>query len=138
MFTRSFNVKGSVLKLILLSSVLLNGCDDSNNNDSDNVNCPDVVSPALTIEVKDKNTGDFIGCGATVIIEDTGYSEEVINEVTGSCDNSTLYQGAYERDGVYDVHVSQEGYLDWSTYSVEVTSGVCGVSTVHLIAELEK
>lgn len=107
-------------------------------NIDDDLTCTDEYVPALTISVKDKVTGDYIGCGATVTLEDTNFSEIVSNEIAGSCENSTLFQGAYERSGVYNIHVSQEGYLDWSTYSVEVTSGTCHVGTVQIIAELEK
>ena len=130
-------MKYGVLKLILISSIVLVGCDDSN-VDSDDVACATVLSPAITVEVKDKSTGNFIGCGAKIIIEDAGFSEEAVSTVSGTCDNSALFQGAYERSGVYDIHVYQEGYLDWSKYSVEVSSSVCGVDTVHVIAELEK
>ncbi|MGL1956807.1 MAG: hypothetical protein OCD00_05760 [Colwellia sp.] len=130
-------MKGSVLKLIIICTIALAGCNSSNDDSSD-VACTEEYVPAITIEVKDKDTGDFIGCGATVIIEDTGFSEEIVSEMSGSCDNSSLFQGAYERDGIYDVHISKEGYLDWSKYSISVTSNVCHVNTVHIVAELEK
>ena len=111
-------MKGSVLKLTLITAMAIAGCNDSND-----VACTDEYVPAITIEVKDKSTGNFIGCGAVVTIDDTGFSEEVVSDIQGSCDNSSLFQGAHERGGVYDVHISKEGYLDWSTYNIEVTSG---------------
>jgi len=59
MFTRSFNVKVSVLKLILICTIALAACNDSNDDSSD-VACTEEFVPAVTIEVKDKDTGDFI------------------------------------------------------------------------------
>ena len=132
-------MKSSVLKLILTGSILLSGCDDSSNSINDDpINCTEQYVSGITIEVIDKVTGDYIACGATAVIEDNGYSEDVTSPNSGECDNTQYLQGAGERSGIYNIHVSKDGYLDWSVYNVEVTSDICHVQTVHVIAELEK
>ncbi|MBA6292779.1 hypothetical protein H4J58_13555 [Colwellia sp. MB3u-70] len=52
-------MKVSVLKLILICTIALAACNDSNDDSSD-VACTEEFVPAVTIEVKDKDTGDFI------------------------------------------------------------------------------
>lgn len=132
-------MKGWFYKLTLISSVLLSGCDDSSESSHNNdIACTEEYVSGITIEVIDKVTGDSIACDATAVIEDNGYSEEVTSFNSGECDNTQFLQGAGERSGIYNIHVSKDGYLDWSVYNIEVTSGICHVQTVHVIAELEK
>ncbi len=127
-----------VIVLPFLGLLTLVGCDEKTTTDG--ITCTANVAPAITIDVIDKATGDFIACDASAVIEDTGFSVEIPPYVDayGVCDNTHTLQVAHERSGVYDVHVFKEGYLDWSMYSIEVTSGICHVNTVHIIAELEK
>jgi len=138
LFTWSFNLKSNICKLVLSSSIVLSGCGGSSDDSNDGIACTDQSVPAITIEIVDKGTGGFIACGATAIIEDTGFSEEVTNQTYNDCENTELFQAAHERSGIYNVHIYKAGYLDWSMYNIEVTFDVCHVSTVHLIAELEK
>ena len=138
MFTWSFNLNNYICKLVLIGSLVLSGCGGSSDDSNYGIACTTEVAPAITIEIVDKSTGDFIACGATAIIEDTGFSVEVTNQTYSDCENAELFQIAHERSGIYNVHVYKEGYLDWSMYNIEVTSGVCHVRTVHIIAELEK
>lgn len=128
-----------VLILPFLGLLTLVGCDEKTTTYGE-FSCNDSVEPAITIDIIDKATGDFIACDARVVIEDTGFSVEIPPYVDayGECDNTYTLQVAHERSGVYDVHVFKDGYLDWSMYSIEVTSGICHVNTVHIIAELEK
>ncbi len=132
-------MKNWFYKFILIASIMLSGCDDSSGStNNDDVACTEEYVFGLTIEVIDKATGESIACNVTAIIEDTGYSEEVTSVNSGECDNAQYLQGAGERSGIYNIHVSKEGYLDWSVYNIEVKSNVCHVETVHIIAELEK
>lgn len=127
-----------VIILPFLGLLTLVGCDEKPTTDG--ITCTANVAPAITIDVIDKATGDFIACDAKAVIEDTGFSVEIPSYVDayGECDNTHTLQVAHERSGVYDVHVFKDGYLDWSMYSIEVTSDICHVNTVHIIAELEK
>ena len=128
------HIKNYIVKFILVSSFTLVGCDDN----EEPYSCTNNVAPALTIEIIDKETGDYIACNARAVIEDNGFSEEVTSLDYGGCDNSLILQGAYERGGVYNVHIYKEGYLDWSIYNIPVTENKCHVNTVHIIAALEK
>ena len=123
------------LIIIAISLIWLGGCEEANHNNGE-LNCTDELVPAITVEVKDEQSGSYIGCGAIVTIEDTGFSETVTQEMTDNCSHLTQFYGAYEREGIYNVHVSQEGYLDWSVYNVEVNADACHVLTVNIVAEL--
>lgn len=126
-----------IYRYLLASSLVLGGCNDSQNEED--VFCTEQYVSGITIEVLDKETGTPIACNASAILEDNHYSEEVaLSENFGECDNTQFLQAAGERSGIYNIHVSKEGYLDWSVYNIEVTSGQCHVNTVHIIAELEK
>jgi len=132
-------MQGWLYKLTLMSSIILSGCDYSDDSThNDDISCTDEYVSGITIEVIDKVTGDYIACDVTAVIEDNGYSEEVTSFNSGECDNTQLLQGAGERSGIYDIHIFKEGYLDWSVYNIEVTSDICHVTTVHVVAQLEK
>jgi len=124
--------------LLLLTCIM--SCNNSSKDETPNseVVCTTVVVPAISITVIDKASGNTISCGATAIIEDTNFSEEISNPASKQCDNSILLHGAYEREGIYNVHVFKEGYLDWSEYNIEVKANVCHVETVTIEAALEK
>ncbi|TYK64860.1 hypothetical protein [Colwellia echini] len=132
-------MKNCFYKFILITSIMLSGCEDSSDSvNNGDVACTEQYVSGLTIEIIDKATGEPIACNVTAIIEDNDYSEEVTSFSSGECDNAQYLQGAGERSGIYNIHVSKEGYLDWSVYNIELTSNVCHVETVHIIAELEK
>lgn len=122
-------------KVGLLTSILLSGCDESK---SDDISCPTVTTPAITISVIDQKTSNSVSCGVTILIEDTNYSEELTNPQSQTCDDNLVLSGALDREGIYNVHVYKEGYLDWSQYNIVVTTGTCSVRTIHIEALLEK
>lgn len=124
-----------VNKSYLIALVFLLGCDNSEN---DELSCTTEVVPAITISVTDKDSGEPINCGVTALIEDTNFSEELVNQNSDNCDNTQMLNGAFERDGVYNVHVYKDGYLDWSQYNIEVIKDTCHVATVIVEASLEK
>ncbi|WP_448570003.1 hypothetical protein [Thalassotalea ganghwensis] len=124
-----------VNKSYLFALVFLLGCDNSEN---DEINCTTEAVPAITISVTDKESGQSINCGVTALIEDTNFSEELINPDSDNCDNTLMLNGAFERGGIYNVHVYKDGYLDWSQYNIEVTKNTCHVATVVVEAVLEK
>ena len=127
----------NLTKTYLCSLVLLFGCDESLKNE-DTIGCTTAIPSALEISVVDKETKETIICGTTIIIEDTNYLLEIALPNDQSCENNFSIPAVGNRAGIYNVHVSKEGYLDWSTYNIEVTEGICGVRTVSVKASLEK
>jgi hypothetical protein len=124
-------------KSYLLTLALLFGCNESS-NDGDTISCVDVISPAIEVSVIDKETKQIVICDATIIIEDTNYSEVLGHPPYQPCENNYVTTGGLGRTGIYNVHVYKEGYLDWSQYNIEVTANTCGVNTVRVEALLEK
>lgn len=122
-------------KYYLFTLVLLAGCEEPSNNEA---SCPAVIPPALVITIIDQETSEPISCAVSIEIEDTNYLEELSNPDSVTCDNNLSLSGAHDRDGIYNVHVYKEGYLDWSKYNIEVTTGKCGVNTIHITALLER
>lgn len=118
----------------LIPSVLLFGCN-SGDSDDDNV-CATVLVPAISVSVVDDETGDFMSCGATLEIQDTGFEETVTNEDSDTCDDTVPLEGAFERPGFYNLTVYKEGYEYWYEYNIEVREGECHVDTVDLEARL--
>jgi hypothetical protein len=133
--------KGSVMKTALVNKcylfalVFIFGCDDSIN---DEIACTTEAVPAITISATEKKSGEPINCGITALIEDTNFSEELVNPNSDSCDNNLMLSGVFEREGIYNVHVYKDGYLDWSQYNIEVTKGTCHINTVVVEAVLEQ
>lgn len=126
------NTKFLLIPISLL--LLLTSCDESDSS----VVCSTIALPALTIEIIDKESGAAISCGAKVTVEDSNFSEQLVNDVAENCDDTLIHHAAYEREGIYDVHVSKTGYLDWSKYNITVTSDLCNVATVAVQVLLEK
>lgn len=122
-------------KSYLLTLALLFGCNEPK---EDPISCTANIPPAIEVSVVDKETNQTVICGATIIIEDTNYSEELTHPPYEPCENNYVTSGGLGRTGIYNVHVYKEGYLDWSVYNIEVTSGTCGVNTVRVEAILEK
>lgn len=120
-------------KCYLFPLMLVFSCDSSEN---DEVSCPAVIPPALVISIIDKETSESISCGVSILIEDGSYSEELSNPNTATCDNNLSLSGGLDREGVYNVYVYKEGYVDWSGYDIEVIAGECGVNTVAVEALL--
>ncbi|KJY80868.1 hypothetical protein INR79_10835 [Vibrio sp. SCSIO 43132] len=131
-------MNNTLLKVLACSCVFLSGCNFKTTSDGKVVACSDSVEPAIKVEVIDKETGYRISCGASIVIRDGEFSEERSNPHGTGCDNSKALLGAYEREGTYKVSVFKDGYLDWSTEGIEVSSNVCHVNTITIQAYLEK
>jgi hypothetical protein len=93
--------------------------------------CTDALFPGIAVQVRDSVTGSSTGIGAIVVATDGAFVD------TGSS-VSGIYALAYERPGTYTVTVEQAGYLKWTNSGVVVTRGECHVSTVNIIARLQK
>lgn len=97
----------------------------------DDIACPPVLLPGLTIDVVDAETGDPVV--ATVRVTDGAYTEEATQESV-----SGTYTAAWERPGVYDIAVSSDGYGSVIIEDVEVTAGTCNVVTKQVDIALER
>lgn len=97
----------------------------------DDIACPPVLLPGLTIDVTDAETGDPVV--ATVRVTDGAYTEEAAQESV-----SGTYTAAWERPGVYDIAVSSDGYVSVTIEDVEVTAGTCNVMTKQVDVALER
>jgi hypothetical protein len=127
-----------IFAIVIASGFSLLGCDEKTTSEGDTIVCTAVIAPALQVSVFDKETGFPNACGATVIFEDGDFYEEHIYEQNESCNESYTFSGADEREGIYNVTVKKEGYMEWQQFDVEVSSNLCHVNTISLQAYLEK
>lgn len=97
----------------------------------DDIACPPVLLPGLTIDVTDAETGDPVA--ATVRVTDGAYTEDAL-----PTDLDGEYTAAWERAGVYDIAVSSEGYVSVTIEDVEVTAGPCHIVPKQVDVTLER
>jgi hypothetical protein len=119
--------------LAMLPIVLLAGCNSDND---DGVVCTTEVISGIAITVIDDVTEAPISCGATALLQESSYEEELTNPESSDCDSTTMLLGAVERQGFYNITVQKEGYEYWYAYDVEVTEGLCHVEQVEVEARL--
>lgn len=103
--------------------------------------CPDVISRAIEVEVRDSDSGEPAADGAVGIAREGNYVDTL--EVVGwtsvpSAETALVLGGVEERPGLYRVRVEKEGYHPWERSSVRAEKGTCGVITVRLQAQLER
>lgn len=114
--------------LILALTLVVAGCDLFTKPEEP---CTDAQFPGIAVQVRDSVTGSSTGLGAIVVAAEGAFAD------TGSS-VSGIYALAYERPGTYTVTVEQASYLKWTRTGVVVTRGECHVSTVNIIARLQK
>ncbi|MDO6533849.1 hypothetical protein [Alteromonas stellipolaris] len=119
--------------LAMIPIALLAGC---NSDSEDGVVCTTEVIPGIAITVIDDVTEESISCGASAILQESSYEEELTNPESTDCDSTTLLLGALEREGFYNITVQKDGYEYWYAYDVEVVEGLCHVEQVEVEARL--
>jgi len=98
--------------------------------------CPDIVEPAVVVEVRNAETGAFEADSALGVLRDGEYVDTMrVSGVTSDGIPRSL-QGAMERAGTYDVRVEKDGFRLWTRENITVESGDCGPQTRRLTAEL--
>jgi len=127
-----------IIKLVLISSLLIIGCDEKKTADGDVIVCTASIEPAIRINVFDKETGFQNACGVTVKLQDGDFIEELSNPASDSCKDDLTFSLADEREGKYDITIIKEGYVDWYQYDISVSSNLCHVNTISIQAYLEK
>lgn len=86
----------------------------------------------LVVRIRDRSTGAPTADGASVVIADGDYVEEL------SRFNAELLSGAVERPGKYRVTVRKPGYILWERAGVLVARSGPHVSATVVEVELER
>ena len=121
-------LKHAPVSLLLL--VALAGCDGPSSV------CTMEMRAGLQVTITDSASGEPRAGAALAIARDGAYADTLDPGVSNR-DVLITRQGAYERQGVYDVVVRATGYRDWVQQGVMVRSGQCHVSVAHLEAKLQ-
>jgi hypothetical protein len=124
--------------LMCFNLLLLAGCYEKTTSDGETIVCDTAALPAIVVDVFDRETGFANACGATVMIEDGDFIEQLDNPLGDECDESFSFNGAHERDGIYNITVTKEGYQQWQQFDVVVSEGLCHVNTISLQAYMER
>ena len=125
-----------LLCLILAFSVTVSACDSMGDAP---VACPDVLTFAIEVEIRNAETGAPEADNATGRITD-GDDVETMEpaariEYQGRPVLLSL-RGAEERAGTYNVLIEKQGFEPWTRTGVEPEVGECGVETERLEAKL--
>ena len=121
-------LKHAPVSLLLL--VALAGCDGPSSV------CTMEMRPGLQVTITDSTSGEPRAGAALAIARDGAYADTLDPGVSNG-DVMITRQGAYERQGIYDVVVRAPGYRDWIQQGVMVRSGQCHVSVARLEAKLQ-
>lgn len=125
--------------LFMMSFLALSGCNEESTDEGEAIFCTEEMVPSLRVEVFDKETGFPNACGSTLwVIRSGGDFTQITNEAGDNCLNTFTFEAAFEEEGIFDLYITKEGYMDWHHYAVNVSSNVCHVNTVTLQAYLEK
>lgn len=108
--------------------VALLGCESDDTTTTLRPLCP--PNWGLSVTVLDSLTGAPLFENVTVVATDGAYVDTLADYAPG------LKIGAWNREGVYDLHVSAPGYLEWTRASIAVTGDRCYIHTVHVEARL--
>lgn len=111
----------------VLLPATLSGCDIL-----DPGACTTDVHPGIVVQVRDAATQEPAVSGATGVISDGSYTEELQSLSV----NLLELVGALERAGTYTVTIDKPGYQQWKQERVRVRDGRCHVQTVTLQANL--
>lgn len=111
-------MKKIFLVLACMPFLLAATCDD------DDVYCTQEAKAGLNITVKDALTNEILSNGVAVTAQDGTYTE-TLEAFTG--DATTVFIGAWERQGTYIVTVSKQGYQTFTSSPIQVTSDECHV-----------
>lgn len=98
--------------------------------------CTSELRAGIDVTVLDSvNDGAVTADEVTVVVRDGPYADSL--RVTGAAARGSVPL-AFERAGRYTVEVRASGYLPWVQERVEVTEDECHVTTVRLVARLQR
>ena len=98
--------------------------------------CTMEARPGITVEPRDRVTGEIVS-GPIVLIMKSGTYADTVRASTGALPAPTNVSGAYERPGTYTVIVRHTGYHDFVKSGIIVTKDECHVIPVRITAKLE-
>lgn len=124
------------LCLILVLSVAVSACDSLSD---ESVLCPDVITHAVEVEIRNAETGAPEAENASGRLTDGDYVDTMEPAVRTEYQGEVVLvslRGAEERAGTYDVLIEKQGFEPWTRTGVEPGVGECGVETERLEAAL--
>ena len=118
-----------IRKLILLSLVFLLLSCNSDDDNSNPINCTEIFVFGLKVTVKDAATNAIVTAGLTLTARDGSYEEQLIRT-----ENSDFFIGAGEREGNYVIEILSNNHQTFTSISVlvEKTEDDCHVITQEL------
>jgi hypothetical protein len=130
----SMNTRRNILLSLktVLSVLGLMGCDEFA---TEPIMCTLEMRAGITITIMDKATGAKV-TGSTITLQDGDYFETLTTTSAGAGGSANQVSGAWERNGNYDIIVSNPDYLTWLRQNVPVTADECHVQTVLVTAKL--
>lgn len=122
-------MKKVLLLCCFLPFLLSSTCEDS---PQDDIFCTTEARAALNIQVRLVGSTTFETEGVSVTATEGSYSEQ-LSFFTGS----SIFSGAYERQGTYIITVSKLGYVSYTSAPITVTADECHVIAQSLLVELQ-
>lgn len=118
-----------IRKLILLSLVFLLLSCNSDDDNSNPINCTEIFVFGLKVTVKEAATNAIVTEGLTLTARDGSYEEQLIR-----AESSDFFIGAGEREGTYVIKITSNDYQTYTSISVlvEKTEDDCHVITEAL------
>jgi hypothetical protein len=104
---------------------------------SDPVFCTDDTPPAVEVTIRDLVTQDYLTVVPRGVVREGAFADSLV-VWHGTVDPPQVLSmaAAFERSGVYAVHVEADEYEPWDTAGVAVSRNECHVITAQLTAAL--
>ncbi|MBU3680568.1 MAG: hypothetical protein FGM16_01360 [Flavobacterium sp.] len=112
-------MKKVLLLCFCLPFLTASTCEDS---PQDDIFCTTEARAGLNVQVRLNSSSTFETTGISVIATEGSYVEP-LEYYPGS----TVFSGAYERQGTYIISVSKEGYIPFTSAPLTVTADECHV-----------
>ena len=122
-------MKKVLLLLCCLPFLMASTCEDS---PQDDIFCTTEARAGLNVQVRLAGSSAFETTGVSVIATDGSYVEPL-----EFYQGSTIFSGAYERQGTYIITVSKPGYVTYTSLPITVTADECHVISQSLLVELQ-
>ena len=116
---------------VVFTGALVSGCSSPFTNGD----CTLIVRPAVTVEIRDTESGRPLADSASGVIRNGLYVDSLKPFRADSAGRLVALQ-AYGSAGIYRVEIRRPGYQDWVSENVRVTENHCGDNTVALSATL--
>jgi hypothetical protein len=105
---------------------------------SDPSECLPFAAAGVEVELRDASTDQFVTGLVRGVVTDGAFEDSlrVVASLGPDPELPSTLAGAYERAGVYAVHLEGRGYEAWDTTNVRVSRDACHVRTVMFTARL--